>query len=89
MPVINGSVATAQIHRQLPGYQVLMLTSFDDEEFIVKSLRAGAVDYLLKDIPASQLARAVQLAHTGIYQFETSMAGMLGGLPELSPTNMG
>ena len=89
MPVMDGIVATAQLHRQLPGCQVIMLTTFDDEEYIVKSLRAGAVGYLLKDIPASQLARAVQLAHAGIYQLEPSVAGklvgMLGGLPERSP----
>jgi len=80
MPVMDGIVATAQIHRQLPGCQVIMLTTFDDEEYIVKSLRAGAVGYLLKDIPASQLARAVQLAHAGIYQLEPSVAGKLVGM---------
>jgi DNA-binding NarL/FixJ family response regulator len=90
MPVMDGIVATAQIHRQLPGCQVIMLTTFDDEEYIIKSLRAGAVGYLLKDIPASQLAHAVQLAHAGIYQLEPSVAGklvgMLGGRqPERSP----
>jgi len=80
MPVMDGIVATAQIHRQLPGCRVIMLTTFDDEEYIVKSLRAGAVGYLLKDIPASQLARAVQLAHAGIYQLEPSVAGKLVGM---------
>ena len=90
MPVMDGIVATAQIHRQLPGCQVIMLTTFDDEEYIVKSLRAGAVGYLLKDIPASQLARAVQLAHAGIYQLDPSVAGKLVGMlgsarPERSP----
>ena len=89
MPVMDGIVATAQIHRQLPGCQVIMLTTFDDEEYIVKSLRAGAVGYLLKDIPASQLARAVQLAHAGIYQLDPAVAGklvgILDGLPERPP----
>ena len=80
MPIMDGIEATAQIHRQLPGCQVIMLTTFDDEEYIVKSLRAGAVGYLLKDIPASQLARAVQLAHAGIYQLEPSVAGKLVGM---------
>ena len=56
-----------------------MLTTFDDEEYIVKSLRAGAVGYLLKDIPASQLAHAVQLAHAGIYQLDPAVAGKLVG----------
>jgi DNA-binding NarL/FixJ family response regulator len=80
MPVLDGIAATVQIHRQLPDCQVIMLTTFDDEEYIVKSLRAGAVGYLLKDIPASQLARAVQLAHSGIYQLEPSVAGKLVGM---------
>ena len=53
MPVLDGILATAQIHRQLPGCRVIMLTTFDDEEYVIKSLRAGAVGYLLKDIPAS------------------------------------
>ncbi len=80
MPVLDGIAATARIHRQLPGCQVIMLTTFDDEEYIVKSLRAGAVGYLLKDMPASQLAAAVRLAHSGIYQLEPSVAGKLVGM---------
>lgn len=80
MPVLDGIAATAQVRRQLPGCQIIMLTTFDDEEYIVKSLRAGAVGYLLKDIPASQLAAAVRLAHRGIYQLEPSVAGKLVGL---------
>ena len=80
MPVMDGIVATAHIHRQLPNCQVIMLTTFDDDEYIVKSLRAGAVGYLLNDIPASQLARAAQLAHSGIYQLDPSVAGKLVGM---------
>lgn len=80
MPVMDGIVATAQIRRQAPACQVIMLTTFDDDEYIVKSLRAGAVGYLLKDIPASQLAQAVRLAHAGIYQLEPSVAGKLVGM---------
>ena len=63
MPVMNGIAATEQIRQQLPDCQVLMLTTFDDEEYIVKALVAGASGYLLKDIPAQDLAHAVQLAH--------------------------
>jgi DNA-binding NarL/FixJ family response regulator len=85
MPVMDGIVATAHIHRQLPGCQIIMLTTFDDEEYIVKALSAGAVGYLLKDIPASQLARAAQLAHSGIYQLEPSVAGKLIGMLSSAP----
>ena len=79
MPVMDGVTATARIRQQQPGCQVLMLTTFDDEEYIVKSLQAGASGYLLKDIPAADLAQAVRLTHTGIYQLDPSVAGKLVG----------
>lgn len=85
MPVMNGITATEQIRRQLPTCQVLMLTTFDDEEDIVKALLAGASGYLLKDIPAQDLAQAVQLAHRGIYQLEPSIAGKLVGALNKQP----
>lgn len=80
MPVMDGITATAAVRRQVGECRVLMLTTFDDDEYIVKSLHAGAVGYLLKDIPAGQLAQAVQLAHAGIYQLEPSVAGKLVGM---------
>lgn len=79
MPLMNGITATEQIRQQLPTCQVLMLTTFDDEEDIVKALVAGASGYLLKDIPAPDLAHAIKLAHKGIYQLEPSIAGKLVG----------
>lgn len=80
MPVMDGITATEQVRRQLPDCQVIMLTTFDDDEYIVKSLIAGACGYLLKDIPAQDLARAIQLAYRGIYQLEPSIAGKLVGV---------
>lgn len=79
MPVMDGITATSRIRQQQPGCQVLMLTTFDDEEYIVKSLQAGASGYLLKDIPAADLAQAVRLTHAGIYQLDPSVAGKLVG----------
>lgn len=79
MPEVDGIAATAEIRRQLKDCQVLMLTTFDDEEYIVKALRAGAAGYLLKDIPASDLAQAVRLTHAGIYQLSPAVAGKLVG----------
>lgn len=74
MPVLDGVAATAQIRRQLPECQVLMLTTFDDDEYVVEALRAGASGYLLKDIPAQHLAQAVQAVHRHIYQLDPSVA---------------
>jgi DNA-binding NarL/FixJ family response regulator len=79
MPVMDGIEATAALARQAPRCQVLMLTTFDDEEYIVKALRAGARGYLLKDIPAAELAQAIHLAHAGIYQLDPLAAGKLVG----------
>ncbi len=80
MPVMDGIAATIEVRRRAPGCQVIMLTTFDDDEYIIKSLRAGAVGYLLKDIPAAHLAQAVRLAQAGIYQLEPSVAGKLVGM---------
>ncbi len=79
MPSMDGIAATTAIRQQLPSCQVLMLTTFDDEEYIVKSLLAGASGYLLKDIPAADLAQAVRLTHRGVYQIAPSVAGKLVG----------
>jgi DNA-binding NarL/FixJ family response regulator len=77
MPGCDGTQATARIRRELPACQVVMLTTFDDEEYVVQALRAGAAGYLLKDLPAAELAGAVRLAHAGIAQFGTQATGRL------------
>jgi DNA-binding NarL/FixJ family response regulator len=77
MPVMDGVAATREVRRQLPTCQVLMLTTFDDEEYIIEALRAGAAGYLLKDIPARDLAQAAQAAHKGIYQLDPAVAGKM------------
>jgi DNA-binding NarL/FixJ family response regulator len=77
MPVLDGVAATAQVRHALPACQVLMLTTFDDEAYIIEALRAGACGYLLKDIPAPDLAQAIQAAHKGIYQLDPAVAGKM------------
>ncbi|NER78022.1 MAG: response regulator transcription factor [Leptolyngbya sp. SIO1D8] len=79
MPEMNGVEATAQIRQALPTCQIIMLTTFDDEEFIVQSLLAGACGYLMKDITPKDLAQAVKLAHAGVYQLAPEVAGKLIG----------
>ena len=74
MPVMDGVAATTQVRHQLPSCQVLMLTTFNDEEYVIEALRAGATGYLLKDIPAHNLAQAVKAAHQGIYQLDPAVA---------------
>ena len=79
MPGMDGVTATAQIARQLPTCQILMLTTFDDDEYIVNALQSGASGYLLKDIPAHNLASAVQAVHRGVYQLDPAVVSKLVG----------
>lgn len=77
MPVLDGVAATAEIRRQIPGCQVVMLTTFDDDEYVLEALRAGASGYLLKDLPAERLAQAIHAVHDHIYQLDPAVAGRL------------
>jgi DNA-binding NarL/FixJ family response regulator len=77
MPILDGVAATSEIRRQVPSCQVLMLTTFDDETYAAQALRAGASGYLLKDVPAPELAQAVRLVKAGIYQFDPGVADRL------------
>lgn len=74
MPVMDGVAATAVIKRQFPNCQILMLTTFDDEEYVVEALKAGASGYLLKSIPEDDLAQAIISVHRGIYQLDPAVA---------------
>lgn len=77
MPECDGAQATRRIREKVPRCQVVMLTTFDDEEYVVQALRAGAAGYLLKDLPARELADAVRLARSGISQFDSQAVGRL------------
>ena len=73
MPVMDGVEATFQILKQIPTCCILMLTTFDDDEYVKDALRAGARGYLLKDLPAQELAHAVHAVSQGVYQFDASV----------------
>jgi DNA-binding NarL/FixJ family response regulator len=73
MPVLDGIGATRQLLSVLPQTQVLMLTTFDEDDYIIAALRAGAIGYLLKDMPDHDLAHAVYAAHRGIYQLDPAV----------------
>jgi DNA-binding NarL/FixJ family response regulator len=68
MPEMDGVAAVAVLHSRCPSTRVVMLTTFDDEQYVVQALRAGASGYLLKDLPATELTEAVRLAHAGVTQ---------------------
>ena len=73
MPLMDGVEATIQILKQMPACCILMLTTFDDDEYVRDALRAGARGYLLKDIPAQDLAKAVHAVSQGVYQLDAAV----------------
>jgi DNA-binding NarL/FixJ family response regulator len=77
MPVLDGVAAAEAVRRRCPGCRVLMLTTFDDEDYVVRALRAGAAGYLLKDLPATDLAQAVRLVHAGVDQHDPAVTSRL------------
>jgi DNA-binding NarL/FixJ family response regulator len=77
MPKMDGVEAVAILRRQAPNCRVIMLTTFDDEEYVVEALKSGAAGYLLKDLPAAELANAVRLAHAGVTQLDSAVAQRL------------
>ena len=65
MPDLDGIAATAQLRERLPAAQVLVLTTYADEDAIVRALRAGARGYLTKDASAEQIETAIRAVHAG------------------------
>src|SRR5215212_10213948 len=65
MPRCDGVTATRRIVARFPGVRVLVLTTFDDDELVFRSIEAGAAGYLLKDVGSDALAEAVRVAARG------------------------
>ncbi len=65
MPNLNGVEATRRIKADWPEANILILTTFDDDEYIFEGLRAGASGYLLKDVSGKELADAIRTVAQG------------------------
>ncbi|MBD2111751.1 response regulator transcription factor [Nodosilinea sp. FACHB-141] len=65
MPQVDGVAATRQICDDFPGVKILVLTTFDDDEYVQQAMRYGAKGYLLKQTPVDQLAIAIRVVHQG------------------------
>jgi two-component system, NarL family, response regulator LiaR len=65
MPDMDGAVATRMIRQRFPQVEVIALTSFKTADLVKNALEAGAIGYLLKDVSADELVRAIRMAHAG------------------------
>lgn len=74
MPNMNGVIATREIKKNYPDIKVVILTTFDDSDYILDAINYGASGYLLKDINASSLIDAVVNAYNGELILPTNIA---------------
>lgn len=77
MPVMDGVEATQRIGERWPDVRVLILTTFDDQEYVLRGIRAGAKGYLLKDTSASDLVEAIRAVYAGDSPLQPSVAAKL------------
>lgn len=87
MPVMDGVTATKLIVQNYPECKVIILTTFDDDEYVFDGLRAGAVGYLLKDVKSEKLFEAIYAANQGEYFLLPSItAKVVSEFSRISPT---
>jgi DNA-binding NarL/FixJ family response regulator len=87
MPICNGVEATKAIHQRFPWIRIMVLTTFDEDEYICQSLQNGALGYILKSTPAQQLAMTIRSLDRGFGQLDPAIAlKVFSRIPEQSAT---
>jgi DNA-binding NarL/FixJ family response regulator len=79
MPGMNGVEATRRICQQYPAVKVLVLTTFDDDEWVFDAIRAGASGYLLKDTPRDKVVEALRGTMAGKSYLDPAVTGKIMG----------
>jgi DNA-binding NarL/FixJ family response regulator len=74
MPGMDGVEATWRLRERWPAARIVILTTFDDDEYVFEGLRAGALGYLLKDVSGQDLAQAVRTVAAGGALIQPSVA---------------
>ncbi|MBT3390088.1 MAG: response regulator transcription factor [Chloroflexi bacterium] len=77
MPIMNGIIATRKIRQKYPEVRVLVLTTYDDDEWIFDAIRSGAAGYLLKDTPPENLIAAILGTAAGKTFLDPDIAGRI------------
>lgn len=81
MPNVDGVEGTKRITRDFPDAKVLVLTTFNDQEYILSALESGARGYLLKDLPIEAMAKAIETVALGGVVMQPQVTGQI--LPHL------
>jgi DNA-binding NarL/FixJ family response regulator len=74
MPVMDGVQGTREICQRFPQTKILILTTFDDQDYVAQALQAGASGYLLKDTPFEELTQAIRFVQRGYTQLGPGLA---------------
>jgi NarL family two-component system response regulator LiaR len=77
MPRMNGIQATKVICEQFPDVRVLVLTTYDEDEWVIDAIRAGAAGYVLKDTPQEDLIKAIMETMKGWSPIDPQVAGKI------------
>ncbi|MCE7921094.1 MAG: DNA-binding response regulator [Chloroflexi bacterium] len=77
MPGMNGIEATREIRKKFPAIKILVLTTYDEDEWVFDAIRAGASGYLLKDTPRQKIIEAIRGTVEGKSFLDPAVAGKL------------
>jgi DNA-binding NarL/FixJ family response regulator len=88
MPRIDGVEATRLIHRKHPEIRIVMLTTFDDDEYVYFAVKHGAVGYLLKNIRPKDLVHSIKAVVAGATLFNRSIASKVLAAGENEPGDL-
>lgn len=77
LPTINGIEATRMIKEKWPAIEVVILSMYDEDEYVLEAVKAGATGYLLKDVSHEQLFETVRVVHAGGSMMQPNLARKL------------
>ena len=77
MPDMDGVEATRIIHGRFPDIKILILTTFDDDEYVLQSIKHGAIGYILKNRPPTEVIHSIYALQDGILQIDPAVSSKL------------
>ena len=77
LPTLNGLEATKLLLEEAPHARVIVLTVYDNKEYVLQALQVGARGYIIKNTPSDELVRAIETVHRGALYFPENVSSMI------------